>query len=830
MALRGNKVGDIYYEAHVYGDDLRKDARKLGNRTGNEFGDEFSESAEKRLKSRFSKLGNELLPGLRRDGRVSAHGFTDAFENVLVSRIRGMQAEIAEVFADKDGLNDFAKRFETVDEAADHLRRRMRELNAEGALNDQMWNRLGGTLNRWLGNARVAEREANELRESLKEMHTEVDKTETHVDRAVPALEKFRTEIIKTTKASDDHERSIHRVNRGWSSIPHNGRQAILIVGAIAAGFEQIATLGSAAGAGVVTLGTSLVALLPGLGVAIGGIASLVKTMSDENAAQPEYTKNIRALGKAFVDLGKSIEENLFSRTDDALGRFLNNTLPRLTPAINRVASSLGDSLGNAIDRLGGNRAIDQFNKVLHITEGISDDILQTFVNLISAIAGVTIAAGPTIERFGGWLKDITKQFDDWANSPVGQGQLREWFDNGTRVLSKFNNLLVEAGKMLGRLVTPESVKRTERFLDALAGSMDFLEGIGRALGKLDIFGLAATLLDTVGSGLSGFLRLLEPVAQFINISLNRSFEVLGATLQWLTPLFIPLQVAWDLLVHAFERITEWSQPIVDAFASLDGSMGGLGNTITEQLKTPLDQLIDGFLDLLPPPEEIAAFIKDELIPRLQEFARWLTEEGVPAIIKFWQWLDMYVIPAFAAFFTWVGRINSIIQVMTDIFNLAVTPALAAFRAIWDTLTAPIQRFVGTALGLLQPLIDILNKVLALMGSIMGYTPKVRSAVQSASSATVTPRTAVGGTFYTPQVREIAEAGAEMVVPLQRPLSQVDPSVRAVAAFARGLTPPTASGKSVVIESGAFQVITPTQNPVLLASMVMDEVVEVALN
>jgi hypothetical protein len=88
----------------------------------------------------------------------------------------------------------------------------------------------------------------------------------------------------------------------------------------------------------------------------------------------------------------------------------------------------------------------------------------------------------------------------------------------------------------------------------------------------------------------------------------------------------------------------------------------------------------------------------------------------------------------------------------------------------------------------------------------------------------------VGGTFYTPQIRQIAEAGAEMVVPLQRPLSQVDPSVRAVAAFARGLTPPTASGKSVVIESGAFQVITPTQNPALVASMVMDDVVEVALN
>lgn len=48
--------------------------------------------------------------------------------------------------------------------------------------------------------------------------------------------------------------------------------------------------------------------------------------------------------------------------------------------------------------------------------------------------------------------------------------------------------------------------------------------------------------------------------------------------------------------------------------------------------------------------------------------------------------------------------------------------------------------------------------------------------------------TAIGGVFHGAQQRVIAEAGPEAVVPLNRPLSQVDPSVRWLSAIAQGLT------------------------------------------
>lgn len=84
--------------------------------------------------------------------------------------------------------------------------------------------------------------------------------------------------------------------------------------------------------------------------------------------------------------------------------------------------------------------------------------------------------------------------------------------------------------------------------------------------------------------------------------------------------------------------------------------------------------------------------------------------------------------------------------------------------------------------------------------------------------------TAVGGTFTMPQVRMISEAGPEAVVPLRRPLSQVDPSVRALSAYAQGIplngsqqkTPVpqahTRGGPTIVVQDGGSLISTPTTN------------------
>lgn len=89
------------------------------------------------------------------------------------------------------------------------------------------------------------------------------------------------------------------------------------------------------------------------------------------------------------------------------------------------------------------------------------------------------------------------------------------------------------------------------------------------------------------------------------------------------------------------------------------------------------------------------------------------------------------------------------------------------------------------------------------------------------------------GTIVTGYTRAIiGEAGPEAVVPLRRPLSQVDPSVRWLSAIAQGKTrePRMASGgiatpsRQVVFADGSIRVVTPTTDPVAVAAEVVNRI------
>ena len=65
------------------------------------------------------------------------------------------------------------------------------------------------------------------------------------------------------------------------------------------------------------------------------------------------------------------------------------------------------------------------------------------------------------------------------------------------------------------------------------------------------------------------------------------------------------------------------------------------------------------------------------------------------------------------------------------------------------------------------------------------------------------------------------EDGPEAIVPLRRSLARVDPSVRALSAYAQGMTP----GGGITIAEGAIQVTVPNANPRNVAESVLDRLV-----
>jgi hypothetical protein len=80
----------------------------------------------------------------------------------------------------------------------------------------------------------------------------------------------------------------------------------------------------------------------------------------------------------------------------------------------------------------------------------------------------------------------------------------------------------------------------------------------------------------------------------------------------------------------------------------------------------------------------------------------------------------------------------------------------------------------------------------------------------------IAPGMASGGVLTGPTRILAGEAGREAVVPLERPLSMVDPSVRWLSAIAQGKNPgassgmTVSSGKQLNVSPGAITMVVPS--------------------
>jgi hypothetical protein len=194
------------------------------------------------------------------------------------------------------------------------------------------------------------------------------------------------------------------------------------------------------------------------------------------------------------------------------------------------------------------------------------------------------------------------------------------------------------------------------------------------------------------------------------------------------------------------------------------------------------------------------------------------------------------VIDLFTTLVGWMGNLLSI--------------GAAAFHTLsdgWIKLSASVSDFIdwlgkvsgaaSAALGslgawLAKPQAAI-EKLTDMVKTLVGWIGKIK--IPSAGSTTLGDighwlGFATGGLVAGPTRALVGEAGAEAIVPLERPLAMVDPSVRWLAAIAQGKGDKFAQGgivggRSLNVEAGAVQVFTSAADPAIVANEVFDRLV-----
>ncbi len=374
-----------------------------------------------------------------------------------------------------------------------------------------------------------------------------------------------------------------------------------------------------------------------------------------------------------------------------------------------------------------------------------------------------------------------------------------------------------------------------------------------------------------VGSLLTALVPLIPPILQ-------AAFTLIGSLLpaiQAIIPAFVTLVNAIaPLLPQLIDALLPVIERLAPVFAALITAIAPLVTQIVEALLPILEPLIELFLTVFEVLADSVIPIIEELLPIIIDLVTTALEpletilELVNPLITLMGEIISTLIGWVSDLIGWVvdwikenkqvqeairiisDRLSTMIDWVTGVVD-AITEWLdsvdigAWFDDAWDTIKDWFTDVTGWVDDLWSTISDTFSDI---GNAIKNAFTTAFNAVANAWNNTVgslswtTPDwiPLLGGkTVRAPRIPTFAsggiadrasifgEAGREAAVPLDRPLSQVNPEVRYLSAIAQGKDYP-GKGGGTSIAAGAITVYAPESNPALVAESVLDRIVAYA--
>lgn len=842
-------IGRVIYEADIDGRKLPVAARKIGREAGADMGKEMGKALDSDFDRALTGYARKWAGRMRSQGDITGRNFTTAMNGVIRSQLEGLVDDLANIFGKVGGIEEFAQGFDNAGDAVGRLRSNVERLNSQNLLTEAQYKTLNTQIDKYEGGVtKLREAEADAGLERSRQILMNAD-LERSLDTLAVKHDLYRTSLLNNNDAMmaqtdllrdsqvemDKTDRSSRKLVGGlgsqtsaWKSLSANTRQWILIIGAISAAGTEIGTLGAAAGAGLTILGGALGSTIVGVGTAIAAFQDLGNEISELPAEVQPAAVAFQALGDMFGVLQDRIQAaavpGLVAGFDS-----LRATVEALIPSFELVGTAVGEIFARFAASIGpGTKGFENLNTLIAGAVPVLQSLADAAIIFGEAFGNIFVISMPFVEEFAGWLATIADEFRAWTETEAGRQAITEWLDAGTVVLAAFGDLLGTVGEMFADLVTPETVEQTVTFLETIGEFIPIFGEILAVLGDLNIFGLLAELLLSIGQIIEPILPQLSEMATILSEGLMTAFAALVPPLQELFIALGPIlpllaQLAVDVviaLIPAIVALTPLFQPLADAFI-------GVLNVIIPLLPTLTDLIviiISGLVPVLVPLIEQVATVIETFAPFMPLIVNLISAALVPLTIAFTVILPIIgsLIDLFSRFW---APINALLQPLGELIGG------------WDALDASMGDFAGAVGGWADGIIGAIEGVIGWIDDAIAAFANLFGASASAPTPpSGGPRTARGGTFGPmasggmanfQQVRTIGEAGREAVVPLQRPLSQVDPSVRMLAAFAQGKLGSMGggSGKTVNFMPGSIVVNTVSPDGRLVAESVVDQVV-----
>ena len=410
----------------------------------------------------------------------------------------------------------------------------------------------------------------------------------------------------------------------------------------------------------------------------------------------------------------------------------------------------------------------------------------------------------------------------------------------GTGLVSVFSDTeaLIDnwTGPVFGEKVAEKVRESFEKFSqgDFGGGLAAFFEADLIALEQL-LGGIGETIMTALGDAFA-------PVAEFFSNIWTGIMESVGGFFTWWIEFWVNLFApVWAVLAPVGEAFFAFFQGMFDFF-------GTIWNGIAAIL-TGVWTIISGIISL---GLQTIAFVWTTVWQGISDFFTTIWN----AIVAFAAPIVAQVVaiiqpPIDALFGWWNGVWQGISDFFTDIWNGmvsfigpivdgisgAIHGVFDGFLGWWQGVWQGVEDFfgdvwdglAGTAEDAINGILDVINGMIEGINGLADGLSALSGGAISLDLPTI-PKLATGALVLSPSLYQVGEAGPEAVVPLNRPLSQVDPAVRGLSAYAQGLGNPTQEiqqgpQKIVNVMPGAI-VVQGVSQPYNAANATLDRIVQ----
>lgn len=514
----------------------------------------------------------------------------------------------------------------------------------------------------------------------------------------------------------------------------------------------------------------------------IGGVESaakaiapaLVKVVDDfnERLEDPRTQKAFQAWRKALEPIARNM-----GIAFNALGEGLTRFFVPILPYAERLSRIIRDAFENFSDWAGsaeGKNSIAEWMKVAWeagkdlwgVLSGTAEALFKIFT-----IGSDQTGGGGLLDSLNGKLEEL----NGWLDQPENKDTLKEWFADAGRIAKDIGEIALNVGEFIGKLNSEEGRAGAKIFTNFIKDVSEFLTWVDSLIRKTK---LAIGLQEALGLVLKG--QVAEGV--------------------------IKAKLAWDDYNLAEKNAMSESERHAAAVEANETRKREQIQATADLLKTTIGQ---GRLAT-----EFEILVDDSqwarLRPIIENYA--FTEKTIPVNGN----KDL-----------WEATKGTVAAYVFDPKAVAVEGQ----KSQWDTMRRQIEiyNFPPKKINVVAP---SQSELYALKQAILAGIGDIRVNVGTFGASrdlTGGPTLGSGAVVYGPTSALIGEAGPEAVVPLNRPLNLVDPSVRALSAVAQGKQYAgggVAGVGGVVVEPGAVVVTTRATSPSAVGSIVLSGIAE----